>query len=589
MTNIAKYQDPQTTFAGYNHNLVIQPEQFYDMQNMTGDYFPVMSPRKKRGFIRNIPDCQGLLASESLYWVADDKLYQNGTQLCELPLHNVNRTLLSMGANIVIFPDKVIYNTSGAAGNDNPKPIDKKWVAGTGDTIHYSLSTLTDSDVIIEAVVKDTAPEEATNGQYWIDTSGGGQVLKVYSSQQEEWSSVATTYIWITAAKIGKGFKKYDAVTLKGFNHDELNGSFVIWNVKDNAILVTALLSDYTPYEVPDGETISVERTMPDIDFPVESENRIWGCKWDNTINEIYASAQGDPTNWSNYMGTSQDSYTLSLGSDGAFTGSTVHGGYVMFFKENVIHKLYGSKPSNYQLTNVTARGIGRGSDKSAVIVNETLYYLSKNGVCQYAGGSPSGIYNVFGGKRYKNAVAGRMGDKYYISMADNDNKYHVFTYDETMDMWFKEDNLQFKFCSESKGNLYIVDANNDLWVADYENYDGAFKNIITEEPDFEWFAETGDIGIQEPDYKFYQDFQIRLTTKANTKVKVYMQYDSDGEWHLADTIEKQRKGCYTIPIHTPKVDHFKMKIAGKGDCKIYLISKYREIGSEVRNYGHKL
>ena len=36
-------------FGGYNHNLRIGAGEFYDMENMTGDRYPVLSPRDKRG------------------------------------------------------------------------------------------------------------------------------------------------------------------------------------------------------------------------------------------------------------------------------------------------------------------------------------------------------------------------------------------------------------------------------------------------------------------------------------------------------------------------------------------------------------
>ena len=37
------------TFRGYNHNLRIGDGEAWEMQNMTSDLYPVLSPRKKRG------------------------------------------------------------------------------------------------------------------------------------------------------------------------------------------------------------------------------------------------------------------------------------------------------------------------------------------------------------------------------------------------------------------------------------------------------------------------------------------------------------------------------------------------------------
>ena len=45
------------TFKGYNHNLRIGDGEFFDMRNMTSDYYPVLSPRGKRGVEVEVPEC----------------------------------------------------------------------------------------------------------------------------------------------------------------------------------------------------------------------------------------------------------------------------------------------------------------------------------------------------------------------------------------------------------------------------------------------------------------------------------------------------------------------------------------------------
>ena len=44
-----------TTFLGYNHNKVIADGEFYDMENMSSDNFPLLSPRKKRESVLQLP------------------------------------------------------------------------------------------------------------------------------------------------------------------------------------------------------------------------------------------------------------------------------------------------------------------------------------------------------------------------------------------------------------------------------------------------------------------------------------------------------------------------------------------------------
>ena len=56
-------------FRGYNHNIRIGDGEMYDMRNLTSDYFPVLSPRKRRGFYVKPASPQGLIAKEELCYV----------------------------------------------------------------------------------------------------------------------------------------------------------------------------------------------------------------------------------------------------------------------------------------------------------------------------------------------------------------------------------------------------------------------------------------------------------------------------------------------------------------------------------------
>ena len=88
-----------------------------------------------------------------------------------------------------------------------------------------------------------------------------------------------------------------------------------------------------TPY-TETGE-LSVSRTVPDLLFVCENENRLWGC--DKTT--INASKLGDIFNWNVYDGLATDSYSVDTGSAGSFTACISYLGYPIFFKEDHIYK----------------------------------------------------------------------------------------------------------------------------------------------------------------------------------------------------------------------------------------------------------
>ena len=58
----------------------------------------------------------------------------------------------------------------------------------------------------------------------------------------------------------------------------------------------------------------------------------------------------GDPKNWNCFLGLDNDSYAATVGTQNEFTGIAAWSGYLFFFKEDGFHKLYGTKPSNYEM-----------------------------------------------------------------------------------------------------------------------------------------------------------------------------------------------------------------------------------------------
>ena len=58
---------------------------------------------------------------------------------------------------------------------------------------------------------------------------------------------------------------------------------------------------------------MKIARTVPDLSFLCENENRLWGCDG----NTIYASKLGDIFNWNVYDGLETDSFAVDTGSAG--------------------------------------------------------------------------------------------------------------------------------------------------------------------------------------------------------------------------------------------------------------------------------
>ena len=63
-----EYTDREVTdtFAGYNHKLKIGAGEFYDTENLTSAYYPLLAERKKRGLVKQLTAPGGLLGKEGL-------------------------------------------------------------------------------------------------------------------------------------------------------------------------------------------------------------------------------------------------------------------------------------------------------------------------------------------------------------------------------------------------------------------------------------------------------------------------------------------------------------------------------------------
>ena len=573
-----KSRQMSDAFLGYNHNLRIGDGEFYDMKNMTSDYYPVLAPRSKRGVYRDGIRANGIIAKESLCYV-DGSAFVIGDERVEMGLSDSPKELISMGAYVIIMPDrkyiKTIKNEKELEyEHDN---IDEEH--STTEEVEFTLCTITGESYDTDGKASDIAPTNPVDGQLWIDTSSVPHTLKKYSKANEIWVSITTTYIMIKSEGIGVNLEQYDGVKISGIKDKDLadlNGSHALWGCADDYIIITGILDKVTTQTSP----ITISRKMPVMDYIVESNNRLWGCRYGanedgDTVNEIYASKLGDFKNWNCFMNTSADSYAVSCGTDGKFTGAIVHLGYPLFFKENYIHKVYGDYPSNFQLQNTACRGVQRGSHKSLAIVNETLFYKSLNGVCAYDGSLPVEMSTALGEIRYSDAVGGAHGNKYYIDMATADGTYHLFVYDTAKGMWHKEDNLRVDaFCSHM----------NEMYGIDHDT-----KHIVTmlgsgtqDSKKLPWMVETGLVGMTLPDMKYISRLLIRMALEAGASMKIGIQYDSIGEWEQVCQMTATSLRSFSVPVRPRRCDHFRIRIEGEGVGRIYSITKTIEQGSDV-------
>ena len=355
----------QVEFGGYDHNLGADEGSIWDMENLCGDLSPMLTPRPQRTKIRTLSTPNGIAAKDGLFWVDGANFYFNNTK--KGTVTNSKKTFCALGAYLVIFPDKAYYNT------------------------------VTDKFGSLEATWSGTASFQ--DGTYAGESAAGNSIVTNGSPFP---------------------FEVNEAIVISGSTQSSNNKTAIIREISDDKKTLRFYENSFTNAS---GQRLTLKREVPDLDFICENENRLWGCKGDT----IRCSYLGNPFIWDNYDTVSTACFAVDVGSAGDFTACTSYLGYPIFFKEEHIYKVYGDKPSNFQVMGSASLGVEAGSGASLAVAGERLMYLSRAGIVVYAGGIPQSAYRPFGTEDYHNAVAGSDGRRYFVSMQDGDGEYSLF------------------------------------------------------------------------------------------------------------------------------------------------------------------
>ena len=499
-----------------------------------------------------------------------------GGKAVELGLSEGVKQLVSMGAYLVIWPDRKYINT---ADTTDCGSIDAAFAAGESAQVQLAMC---DAEGALYENVAQTEPTAPAGGTLWVD----GKVLKRWDGTSSMWISVPTVYTKISCTDIGKSFSEGDGVTLAGIaytgdsetvkaEYAALNASKVIQKKGDNWIVVVGLVSRNAAQT----GGLTVKREAPEMDYICQAQNRLWGCRYGvkdgKAVNEVYGCKLGDFKNWTCYAGLSTDSWAAQVGSDGAWTGAVNYQGYPTFFKENVLHRISVSGAGAHRVTDTPCRGVQKGSWRSLCVVNEVLYYKGRTEICAYDGSVPVAVSAELGDERYSEAVAGGYGRKYYISMKNSSGAYELLVYDAARGLWHKEDNVQAIMFAAADDDLFYIDAATNRLVA-VNGTQG------TREGDVEWSVVSGIMGYEYPDHKYLSRFDLRLQMRG--EANLYLQYDSSGQWHYAGRLlwKKGTTRSFAMPVIPRRCDHVQLKLSGKGEIRLFSIARILELGSDM-------
>lgn len=520
----------QVKFGGLNMTLGAADGELVWCKNLTSDHSPVLATREKRNVIATLEVPGGLYSHDGLMWVDGTVLYYRGEAVGQVRAGR--KIFCSMEPYIVILPDKVYYNTQ----TEEFGALEAAW---SGENVRFE------------------------NGLYKEEIAAANAL----TCQGADWSKL---------------FREGDAVTISGcVVHTQNNKTAIIRAIDGDTLYFSEscfALSGDAGDEAYTEAAVEVARKVPDLKYICQNENRLWGCD-DSTI---YASAWGDIFNWNTFDGIDSDSWTLKPGSPGAFTGCVSFKGYPVFFKEDMIYKVYGSAPSDYSCMGSATMGLQEGCHSSFAVADEVLFYLGRNGITAYSGGIPAWIGEAFGTERFWGAVGGSDGLKYYVSMMNRSGAWGLYVYDTRFGAWLREDDLHVTDFAWHDGGLYMLTADGNILLC------GGAREIpidAQEEQDFSWEAEFADFTGKEPNKKIIHKLQLRIELDEGADAQAWIQFDSDGRWtQFGERMGPNVKRSYVLPIVPRRCDHFRIKITGFGGCRIWSLSQHIRTGSELRS-----
>ena len=533
------------------------------MENLWSSGYPALETRPLRRTVTQLTKPNGMTEKDGLFWVDGTALYVNGAKT-GLVLTDSRKQLVSMGAYLLIFPDKKYINTQDLTDFGSMENVR----ATTGE-VTFTLCDGTGESLGSYAAGTE-APQEPQTGDLWLDTERSESVMRRYDGSA--WTALTEVYTKIAAVGVGLGFRAGDGVTVAGCGAAELNGLHVLQAAEDDWVLVPALCRTL------DSQTaaVTVMRLMPEMDFVVEQGNRLWGCKYGivdgQAVNEIYACALGDFRNWNSFAGLSTDSYAAARGSDGPFTGAAACMGGVVFFKENCIYPAAGG---GHQIVTVPCSGVRKGAERTVAVADGVVYYLGNDGVYAFDGSMPVCVSRALGDKRYTGGVAGGESGRYWLSAVDAAGETELLVYDTQKRLWHRQDDTAAVAFARWNGEMTVLCSDGRLLDTS--------GTLGTAETGFSWSAESGDLGLYTPEHKYLSRLELRLKAAAGSTVKAYVCYDGDNVWEQVGGVSGevgQTRGA-VLQVRPRRCGHLRLKLAGDGPCRVYSAAAVYEKGSD--------
>lgn len=286
--------------------------------------------------------------------------------------------------------------------------------------------------------------------------------------------------------------------------------------------------------------------------------NRLWGCSADGRY--IRCSKPGELNILTDFAHGAASAWSCEVGSDGAFTGIITFNNAIFAFKEDWVHVVYGTVPSNFSMEK-SFYGCGAIDGRSLVSVGSALYWLGNGGIYRYSGGAPKIISDNLN-RKYTGCVSFADDRRIWFYLTAEGGDTELLCYDTERSLWHKYGltGIIGGFLYNGKPYAYTEHELYMLYGGEYGEW--FFESVL------EYDDNMADISPVE--------FYVRALMSEGSTFKIEFKSTSDSDWEVlggysADKEEmikeklaaRRRCGCA-----------YRWRISGTGEVYIYEIEK---------------
>lgn len=116
-----------------------------------------------------------------------------------------------------------------------------------------------------------------------------------------------------------------------------------------------------------------------------------------------------------------------------------------------------------------------------------------------------------------------------------------------------------------------------------YQEFSGIVLREVTDtQEDFAWELETGTLGLDTPNQKYISRIQMRVDYIGTLKAEIAYDNVEDSNYNTVHESESDHMRSITVPIKVKRNDHFRIRLSGVGQVKLYSLGYQTDEGSEI-------